>query len=68
VRYDTDNYPRHSYGRVEDQVDQSAERDERVVSRRPWVDDSRPAADEGAERAADAERRVYYRRGSDPQP
>ena len=60
VRYDSENYPHHNYGRVEDQVD----RDERVVSRRPWVDDAANAANAADEK----ERRVYYRRDNDTRP
>jgi PRC-barrel domain len=63
VRYDTPNYPRHSYGTVEDEsrADRvEREVDDRIVSRRPWVDDEATRAAD-----ADAERRVNYRRASD---
>jgi hypothetical protein len=50
VRYPDENHPRHSYGRVEDVVDERY--DDRVVSRHRHVDD---VADPDA---ADAERRL----------
>jgi hypothetical protein len=63
VRYDSADYPRHDYGRIEDRYT-----GERIVSRRPWADDvadanARDAAD--ARRAEEAERRVHYRRTGD---
>ena len=54
VRYPDENHPRHSYGRVEDVVDDRADRryDDRVVSRHHHVDELTDAE------AADAERRL----------
>jgi sporulation protein YlmC with PRC-barrel domain len=62
VRYDTERYPRHSYGDLdEERVREGRPADDRIVSRRPWVAD----AEEGERRAEEAERRVYYRGGDD---
>ncbi|AHG87614.1 PRC-barrel domain protein [Gemmatirosa kalamazoonensis] len=67
VRYDSPNYPRHSYGTLEEEERADRiDRDERIVSRRPWVDDARETP---AERRADEiERNVHYRRADDARP
>ncbi|MBV9879700.1 MAG: PRC-barrel domain-containing protein [Gemmatirosa sp.] len=54
VRYDTDAYPRHAYGDLEDERRRDGTIADRVVSRRAWADDPARARD-----AADG--RVRYR-------
>lgn len=63
VRYDTPNYPHHG-GRLEDRaVELDRDVDDRIVSRRPWVED------EASRSNATADREIRYgRRAGDSPP